>query len=81
MEANACGLPVVTVNHKKNATCDFVNNGNGFICELSEGDIAEKIFSGLDEKKNMERNCIEIAKQYDWDEITDLTEKVYNNSM
>lgn len=81
VEANACGLPVVTVNHKKNATCDFVNNGNGFICELSEEDIAEKIFIGLSERENMERNCIKIAKQYDWDGITDLTEKVYGNSM
>ena len=75
VEANACGLPVVTVNYKKNATCDFVNNGNGFICELSKEDIAEKIFMGLDKRKDMKRNCIEIAKQYEWDNIVDLTER------
>ena len=66
LEANACGLPVVTVNHKRNAACDFVTNGvNGFICKLLEGDVAEKIIMGLDGRKDMGRKCIESAKRYD----------------
>ena len=77
LEANACGLPVVTVNHKRNAACDFINNENGFICELSEEDIAEKIFMGLDRKEDMKKRCIENARRYDWDEITMKINMVY----
>jgi len=77
LEANACGLPVVTGNHKRNATCDFINTENGFICELSEEDVAEKIFMALDERKDMWRKCIESARRYDWDRIVNLTEEVY----
>lgn len=77
MEANSCGLPVVTVNHKRNAACDFINNGNGFICELSEEDVAEKIVMARDRRKDMERKCIENAKGYDWERIADLVENYY----
>lgn len=78
LEANACGLPVVTVNHGRNAACDFITNDeNGFICELSEGDVAEKILKGLDERENIKRKCIESAKGYDWDGMVNLIERVY----
>jgi len=78
LEANACGLPVVTVNHKMNAACDFINNdGNGFICELSEEEIAEKIFMALDKREGMKRKCVENARGYDWDNAVNLTESFY----
>jgi len=78
LEANACGLPVVTVNHKMNAACDFIANGEtGFICALSEVDIAEKILRGLNRRRDMKRICIESAKRHDWDNIVNTTEKVY----
>jgi glycosyltransferase involved in cell wall biosynthesis len=80
VEANACGLPVVTVDHRMNAACDFIANGeNGFICKLSEEDIAGKILRELDEKKSMGRKCIENAKKYDWNEISLLAESFYGN--
>ncbi|MEM2144031.1 MAG: glycosyltransferase family 4 protein [Candidatus Jordarchaeaceae archaeon] len=76
LEANACGLPVMTVNHKMNAVCEFVRNGeNGFICRLSAKDIADKILAAFDfQSKN---KCIETAKKYDWNYITDLAETYY----
>ena len=78
LEANACGLPVVTVDHKRNAVCDFITmDENGFICELSEVDIAEKIFMAADKGKDMERKCIECAKGYDWREVVNLTKSTY----
>jgi glycosyltransferase involved in cell wall biosynthesis len=80
LEANACGLPVVTVNHKMNAACDFIINGeNGFICELSEEEIADKILRGLDERENMKRKCIESAKGYDWEEIVESIKSTYES--
>ena len=77
LEANACGLPVVTVNHRRNAACDFINNENGFICEFSEGDIAEKIFMALNGRGDMKWWCIESARGYDWGRIVDLVEYFY----
>jgi glycosyltransferase involved in cell wall biosynthesis len=77
LEANACGLPVVTVNHKRNAVCDFITDENGFICELSGGNIAEKIFMALDGRKDGRKRYNESAKKYDWSEISDLLEKFY----
>ena len=80
LEANACGLPVITVNHEKNAAVEVViNEENGFICELSDRAIAKKILVALDNRGNMRRNCIEFSRNYDWDGIIDLTESVYKN--
>ena len=78
LEANICGLPVITVNHKMNAACDFINNDrNGFICELSEEEITEKIFMALDRRENMKRKCVESARGYDWGDVVNLTESFY----
>ncbi|HDN73473.1 MAG TPA: glycosyltransferase, partial [Archaeoglobus sp.] len=79
LEANACGLPVITVNHRRNAACDFINNENGFVCELSAEDIAEKILIGLETGKDMKRNCIENAMRYDWSRMVNLTELFYSS--
>jgi len=74
LEANACGLPVVTVNHGRNAVCDFINGKNGFICELSAENIAEKILIGLEIGNAMRRKCVENAMRYDWDIIVGIVE-------
>ena len=76
IEANACGLPVIVVNHKMNAATDLVVNGvNGFIAEPSKKDISEKIIKS--QKEDMEMDCIETAKKYDWKKIVDSLEKFY----
>ena len=81
LEANACGLPVVTVNHEMNAVCDLIKGDNGFRCELSEADIAVKILAGFDKRVAMETSCIESAKGYDWDIIVDAIENYYETVM
>jgi glycosyltransferase involved in cell wall biosynthesis len=77
LEANACGLPVVTVNHERNAVCDFINCENGFICKLSAEDIAKNILVGVEAGKVMREKCIENAVRYDWDIIVDIVESFY----
>ena len=77
LEANACGLPVVTVNHERNAACDFITDRNGFICELSEAGVAEGVFGGLNGGENMRSGCVGNAMKYDWDGIVDLIEPTY----
>jgi len=82
LEANACGLPVITVNHHRNAACDLIDNGkNGFICELSEKDMAEKILMALDNKEDMEHRCTEYSKSYDWNEIACKAEAFYEETL
>ncbi len=79
LEANACGLPVVVVNHPMNAAVELVkNNQNGFIVDATEKALAEGITAGLKEKKNMQEACIEFARGYDWEEIVLDLEDFYH---
>ena len=80
IEANACGTPVITVNHPENAAKDLIKEGlNGFICSLDKEEIAKKIIEILDEgqDKIMEKACFEFSAGYDWERITDNIEKIY----
>ena len=80
VEANACGLPVVTLSHKRNAAADLiVDSKNGFLCELSEEDIAQKITTALERKQDMTKDCQEHSRKYDWDRITNMAEAVHNS--
>jgi glycosyltransferase involved in cell wall biosynthesis len=55
IEANACGIPVVTTSHPENAARDLIRNGrNGFLCEATAWDIAEKIQAILAGGSNLE---------------------------
>jgi len=77
LEANACGLPVVTVNHPDNAACDLINSGNGSVCNLSEKKIAESISMHLNGGNSLRRSCIENGRKYDWERITSMVESFY----
>ena len=75
LEANACGLPVVTVNHKDNASKDLITKGqNGFVCRLNDKDIAENIIKSLNKK---DWKTKEYVKDYDWNNIVKQFEEVY----
>jgi glycosyltransferase involved in cell wall biosynthesis len=80
IEANACGIPVITVSHKDNAAGDLVEEGkNGFICRLKEGEIADRIIRILKNGTGIEmkKSCLDFAKKYDWNKIVDEVEEVY----
>jgi Glycosyltransferase len=78
IEANACGLPVVVVNHKMNAASELiVNNKNGIISDFSKEDIAENIINMIDKRKKMQNECIQNSKKYDWNKIVDTLEEFY----
>jgi len=72
LEANACGLPVVTVKHRMNAVMDLVTKETGAVCQPTEQAIAGAICRTLQKKEKMRGRCIEEAKKYDWEEICDL---------
>lgn len=80
IEANACGIPVITINHKDNAARDLIEEGkNGFVCQLNEEEIAKRIIRILENNsgRNMKEACKDLAKKYDWGKIVDEIEKIY----
>ncbi|MDD5622429.1 MAG: glycosyltransferase family 4 protein [Actinomycetota bacterium] len=80
IEANACGIPVITIKHKGNAAGDLIEEGkNGFICYLKEEEIADRIIRILknDSGRKMKKNCLDFAIKYDWSKIVDEIENVY----
>ncbi len=82
VEANACGLPVVVINSPLNAAVDLIDNGkNGFIAEANARDLREKIIKALKQSQKMRTDCIQSARQYDWDEILKNLDKFYQESL
>jgi glycosyltransferase involved in cell wall biosynthesis len=84
IEANACGVPVITIDHKDNAAKDLIEEGiNGFICQLDDVEIAKRIvrilvnISGIE----IQKDCVDLAKKYDWDKIVDKIEEIYQNGI
>jgi glycosyltransferase involved in cell wall biosynthesis len=79
LEALACGLPVVTVNHPANAIRDLINEDNGFLCSLSAKDLADTICLALRRHKEMRNSCILSAESFDWEHITSDIEAFYQS--
>ena len=87
IEANACGIPVITINHKDNASKFLIqeesygnkgNKGNGFLCQLDEKDLKEKVKKALKSHKNMSQECKNTSKKYDWNNLISRFEGVYS---
>jgi glycosyltransferase involved in cell wall biosynthesis len=81
LEALACGLPVVTVNHPANAIRDLINEKNGFTCSLTEKDLADTIRRALQRHADMKNDCISSASAYDWEKITSDIETYYQSAI
>jgi len=81
IEANACGLPVITVKHERNASADLIRDyDNGFVCKLSEVHIAEKMIMLLKNKKlrkYMSKNSVKHVKGYDIKNAVANLESIY----
>lgn len=68
LEAMACRLPVITANCENNAAKELIV-GNGYVCELDEGEIAEKIERLLKDKslyEKLSKEAFKSSKKYDW---------------
>jgi L-malate glycosyltransferase len=77
LEALACGIPVVTVDHPANAISDLITEKNGFTCPLSEKDLANTIHIALQHYAEMKNDCIASAAAFDWEKITSDIERYY----
>ncbi|MEE3419155.1 MAG: glycosyltransferase family 4 protein [Methanosphaera sp.] len=79
IEANACGVPVITLNDDMNAAKDLITNENGWLTNDDSEELA-KLLNNIIEKgiDSYQRNlCREYAKEYDWNHIALLTENYY----
>ncbi len=77
IEANACGLPVITINNIHNAAKDLIiNNENGLVCELDAQSLANSIEEVLNSRKGPEY-YMEYSKKYDWNAVFPSFAEVY----
>jgi L-malate glycosyltransferase len=79
LEALACGLPVVTIDHPDNAIRELITGGTGFLCALSEKDLADKIRLALNRHQEMKTACRMSTAGYDWDRIVVRLESHYQS--
>jgi glycosyltransferase involved in cell wall biosynthesis len=70
LEALACGVPVITINDKKNAARELVEDGvTGRVVALGEKELSEAILAVLGDeagRKMLAGRCAPAAKGYDW---------------
>jgi glycosyltransferase involved in cell wall biosynthesis len=79
LEALACGIPVVTVDHPANAIRDLITENNGFLCPLTAEDLAKTICLALRHHKEMRNACTKSAESFDWENITSDVESYYQS--
>lgn len=79
LEALACGLPVVTVDHPDNAICELITENTGFLCPLSADALAAAIRAALSGYPAMKTACVRSAEAYDWNLIVDRAEDYYQS--
>lgn len=79
LEALACGLPVITVDHPANAIRDLITEQNGKLCTLSADDLAVTISGMLARYTEMKNACVASAETFDWDRIASELEACYRS--
>lgn len=77
LEALACGLPVVTLDHPDNAIRDLITPDTGLLAENSADDLAEKIRVALLRQPEMREACLHAAERYDWDPAARQLDEFY----
>jgi glycosyltransferase involved in cell wall biosynthesis len=81
LEAAAHGVPVVTVDHPRNAARHLVQDGvTGFSVAPEPGAFADALQTLLEDetlRKSMSRDAMEAARHTTWDAAVDGTEAVY----
>jgi len=77
LEALACGIPVITVEHPENAIRDLITEQNGRLCTHSAEDLADTIFEVMAQYREMKNACSASAETFDWDRIVSALEKYY----
>jgi glycosyltransferase involved in cell wall biosynthesis len=72
LEANACGVPVVTVDHPDNAARHLITDGrNGYVTRLDPASLSAGIVRALDDRAHLRpaEFVSEHFAEHDWSEI------------
>jgi glycosyltransferase involved in cell wall biosynthesis len=77
LEANGCGLPVITTDYHQNAARYLIKEGlNGAVISLSKEALADAIDAYMLMKPDPVR-YIPFLQQYDWDNLVQSVEDMY----
>jgi glycosyltransferase involved in cell wall biosynthesis len=79
LEAMAAGTPPIAIQSKGSAVGDVIlNNNNGLLVPQSELRFAiERLLTDKNLYESLRNNGLKYVEDYDWDKITEKTEKVY----
>lgn len=78
LEAMACGLPVVTIDHPLNAARELVEDGKtGYRTGLQPGLLAEGIAAALASRDTMQDALFRITREYEWESIIERLSEIY----
>ncbi len=77
IEANACGIPVITVKHKDNAATDLIDEFNGLVINSNEKIMATTIKKIIGKNYN-QTNMFNFVVQFDWGGKSKELINIYN---
>jgi glycosyltransferase involved in cell wall biosynthesis len=84
LEANACGVPSIVVDHEENGSTAVVEDGvTGFITTVSPEAIADRIVECLTDRvllEDLSTGAREFGRAHDWDRIVKDLEQVYSSA-
>ena len=80
IEANACGVPVITLDDPMNAAKDLIDQSNGWLIKDDSDELAKLLIEIINNgiSNDFRNSCRLSAKKYDWNHITTLTENYYS---
>jgi L-malate glycosyltransferase len=76
IEANAAGIPVVTVNEEANAAYKLIDSTNGLVTSLQPQAVADAIATLLHTPISNQQ-CVTAARRYDWSQLTRKLEVIF----
>lgn len=80
IEAFACGIPVITIKHQRNAAYQLVSKETGIVTNLDVYELGDAIYRMIDNDKlqeNMSKSAMIVAQEYDWGNIVDRLICIY----
>jgi glycosyltransferase involved in cell wall biosynthesis len=81
VEANACGLPVITTTHDQNAAKDLIIEGqNGLLADATPEEIAGRLLLILAEPTAQSFHPHTDIQRYHWNNVAAQIEQVFNEA-